>query len=198
MAEQKSPETQQAEGLLTASMRNLHRVAVIEAKRDVNRIPESLFVEWYLPYFAGQLETDIENERALASWMQVAKNQFGEVIVFDDRTNEDLFRVPAMASTRVFNPVGSNNVRALADIITLASQKTHISPAQGQEYLQNSLLKKFDSMLDKKHIHSEQEAVWRSIFQRYNVQIKTAQIAGAAPVAPPPAPDTFGDGELVF
>lgn len=61
-----------------------------------NRLPENIFVSYFLPGFLGTNP----NQNWLLEWISIAGSPAAEVSIFDPGTNQELFRVPPVLSSR--------------------------------------------------------------------------------------------------
>lgn len=63
-----------------------------------NPLPESIFKNYFLPLFLG-LRNDGATLNWMAQWVSIAGSPMSEVVIIDDNTKQELFRVPPIFNT---------------------------------------------------------------------------------------------------
>lgn len=128
----------------------------------VNNIPESLFVNYFLPCFIGRAD----NSRWVMEWISIAGTPMAEVAIVKDGTQEVLFKVPGILST---NGLFLNKNRGgIADIFTRYEQISNNIPSNGLSYLVAALTNKKEELTSNLNIDYAKSA-WLHILQRYNI-----------------------------
>ena len=130
------------------------------------RLPETLFVEFFLPLFRGDIKDPLLVEEYRSKWFTLARHPQGEVNIIDERGNV-LFTTPSYSYTKMFDPTKSDVTGSFKDLITIANQMGSANPIRAKQYLENNLIKKFDAMRVKGHVLTKEEERWIAIFQRY-------------------------------
>lgn len=130
------------------------------------RLPETLFVEFFLPLFRGDIKDPLLVEEYRSKWFTLARHPQGEVNIIDERGNV-LFTTPSYSYTKMFDPTKSDVAGSFKDLITIANQMGSANPIRAKQYLENNLVKKFDAMRVKGHVLTKEEERWIAIFQRY-------------------------------
>ena len=130
------------------------------------RLPETLFVEFFLPLFRGDIKDPLLVEEYRSKWFTLARHPQGEVNIIDERGNV-LFTTPSYSYTKMFDPTKSDVAGSFKDLITIANQMGTANPIRAKQYLENNLVKKFDAMRVKGHVLTKEEERWIAIFQRY-------------------------------
>ena len=130
------------------------------------RLPETLFVEFFLPLFRGDIKDPLLVEDYRSKWFTLARHPQGEVNIIDERGNV-LFTTPSYSYTKMFDPTKSDVTGSFKDLITIANQMGTANPIRAKQYLENNLVKKFDAMRVKGHVLTKEEERWIAIFQRY-------------------------------
>ena len=130
------------------------------------RLPETLFVEFFLPLFRGDIKDPLLAEEYRSKWFTLARHPQGEVNIIDERGNV-LFTTPSYSYTKMFDPTKSDVTGSFKDLITIANQMGTANPIRAKQYLENNLVKKFDAMRVKGHVLTKEEERWIAIFQRY-------------------------------
>ncbi len=150
--------TQNAQGLLNA------------LETDISKLPEHIFVGFFLPYFCGETSTS-DGRNAIAQWISVAGSPGSEVSIVDGEGKE-LFRVPSLMDTEIFNAAARDpkNPRQVgfSAIVDLAMQYGRQLPARGTNFLAENLAKKRAEISTQSKVHTSNEKRWLEIFKRYN------------------------------
>ena len=126
----------------------------------LSRIPESLFVNYFLPRFIGE----IEDERWTIDWVSIANTPMAEVIVFDDRTREPLFKVPPLFNTKT---IFINKKGSIGDMFALAQNMSVVSLQRGFDYV----VQETESIVKEvfpEDRNDEYYLTWYNILRRYN------------------------------
>lgn len=169
----------------------LYDIAVVKGQDDHRgKIPEHIFVGYFLPYFRQVIHNQEEltaelkerREKILTDWISVAGTAFNEVAVIDN-LGKVLFIVPGLNSTRVINPVRKDGAPSFETIANMAERLQLVSPAKSQEYQNQRLHDKVKDMSDGKHRFKENEQKWLDIFNRYPDQQEIAKKQATKPSA---------------
>jgi hypothetical protein len=127
----------------------------------INSIPESLFVNYFLPCFIGR----VDNPNWVMEWISIAGTPTSEINVVKDGTQEFLYRVPGILSTKtLFN----NNSLALSDVFTRYDQLTSNMPSQGLNFLMGALNNINKNLLSDYDNDSVKKS-WLHILRRYSL-----------------------------
>jgi len=85
------------EEAIASSAEEIKKFVEVESDEDLNRVSESVFVEYILPYLLGKVEHNEENNRRFfINFYNIAGDPKRPFIVVDDKTNEKLFTVPPL------------------------------------------------------------------------------------------------------
>jgi hypothetical protein len=128
----------------------------------LNKIPESLFVNYFLPFFAGQASSP----NWVIEWIAIAGSPMARVAVFDDNTQEVLYIVPSLLNTQ--NLILPNRGANFAAVFNNYSQMSNNLPVQGLNFLIKALNDKNEELL-KNIDFNESTKTWKEIFQRYSL-----------------------------
>lgn len=161
---------------------------------DIAKCPESLFVKMFLPFFSGQRV--VEDEGLAARWIALAGNPFKPVDVFDERTMEILYQVPAFFDMEAV-VVSNRKHGSLGDIIQKATQLSAIHPSQGVNHFAKSV-SKLELLQDRSAEVARTRDIWMSIFKRYNVTpigFDTGEAQGKASVVTESDQVDYSEGE---
>lgn len=127
-----------------------------------NKIPESLFVNYFLPCFIGTRQ----EPNWVMEWISIAGSPMSEVAVFKDGTNQVLYNVPSMLNTN--NLFLNKQDGDLGDIFTRYEQISNNIPTQGLNFLVEALNSKNIEILNKVNFN-EVNKRWIEILQGYNL-----------------------------
>lgn len=127
----------------------------------VNALPESIFVNYFLPCFMGKGN----NPNWMVEWITVSGTPSSEVRIIKDGTNETLFYVPPILNLNSFVlPTSENN---LGNIFARYEMYNRNLPIEGTRFLYNELENKKKLLIDpmdKAHLSN-----WIGILQRYGI-----------------------------
>ena len=133
----------------------------------VNRIPESLFVNYFLPYFTGERH---DNPNWILEWISVAGSPMSEVVVFDDVTKEDLYVVPSLFNTKKL--IFTRGTDTFKNIYMHFNRLNANIPGLGFKFL-NEMLEKKTGEIQELVDHSESIKQWNYILTRYDYKQST-------------------------
>ncbi len=140
---------------------NLAYHSLIE-NMPLNKIPESIFVNYFLPCFLGE----VNNQRWVLEWISIAGSPVNEVSVVKDGTTQELFRVPGLFSSN--NLFLNNPEVSISDIFARHSQINSNMPLQSMKYLSDALGHTYTDIM-KSHNPSKTQTAWNHILERYNI-----------------------------
>jgi hypothetical protein len=138
------------------------------AEDDVSRLPEPIFVEVFLPLFAGEALKH-PKESTIAGWISIAGTPYKEVDIFDPATNKVLFRCPPLFDYNGVNPVrnaADRGARPIAEIVQMAGELTNLHPNQGIAFLSRELNKRALTMNTTAKLAPNMQR-WSVVFERY-------------------------------
>jgi len=128
----------------------------------LNSIPESLFINYFLPCFLGEPKSP----NWVMEWISIAGTPMAEVGVFRDGTNELLFTVPSILNTN--NLFLHKQGGDLGDIFTRFDQINNNTPSRGLGFLIQALNSKNQELLSKISFN-EVNQKWYEILTRYKL-----------------------------
>lgn len=129
---------------------------------QVNPLPESIFVNYFLPCFIGRAE----NPNWVMEWIGIAGTPMAKVAVVRDGTNEVLFQVPALLHTN--NLVLSGQQTDFGSIFSRFTQISNNLPVNGLRFLNEALASKNGEILSATSM-DEVGVQWLQILHRYNL-----------------------------
>lgn len=161
---------------LNTDIAELHS-SLKEAEATVlNKVQERVFVEYFLPMFAGNLEVEEANLRQ-SQWNVLAGTLVSEVLVTAP-SGEELFRVPAMAMTRIFD-VTKRDGPTIDELAAMSERIQMQSPARAEQFLSDNYTKKVLSMRDPNNKRQPEIQRWLDIFARYGVRMGRDETAAS-------------------
>lgn len=137
----------------------------------INKIPESLFVNYFLPHFIGRGN----NPNWVMEWISIAGTPMAEVAVFKDGTTEVLFNVPSLLYTN--NLFMHKKGGDLGDIFNRYEQISSNVPMNGLSFLLNALNSKNTELMNNFNMQGA-NAVWMGIFHRYGLVDAAPAVTG--------------------
>lgn len=137
----------------------------------MNSIPESLFVNYFLPCFLG----NPKSPNWVVEWISIAGTPMSEVGVFQDGTNTMLFAVPSLLNTNdlYLHKEGGD----LGDIFTRFDQINNNTPSRGLGFLLQALNSKNQELLSKISFNEVNQR-WYEILIRYGYAQPAGQNTG--------------------
>ena len=141
--------------------------ALKDEQRQVQpRIPEHVFVNLFLPFFAG-LDT-ADPRVSLGTWVNYIGGYTLEAVVVDNK-GEELFTVPAMATARTLNPMSHEAGRKLYHTINLAAMRKNTQAVKSDQLLKG-IKDRFDFVSEEQdQIRQENQERWIGIYKRYGL-----------------------------
>ena len=128
----------------------------------LNNIPESLFVNYFLPCFLGRSN----NPNWTMEWISIAGSPMAEVGVFKDNTTEILYVVPSLLNTN--NLYLHKQDGDIGDILTRYDQINANMPVRGLNFLIEALNSKTAELASRINF-TDVNNKWINIFQRYGI-----------------------------
>jgi hypothetical protein len=158
------------------------------AATDVARLPEENFREQFLPLFTKlfskllrltpeELAEPLPYKVGVADWISIAGTPYREVDIFDQKTNEVLFRCPALFDFHGVNPVRSAADRVnppISEIAAMAEKLRLVHPHQSEAYLVRELSKRSIFVNDGAKM-ADTVMRWNEIFKRYGRTLAIGQ-----------------------
>lgn len=152
---------------------NIFKALVEDKELYVNSIPESLFVNYFLPFFTGKGN----NPNWLMEWISIAGTPASEVRVFSDSTHETLFYVPPTLNLNNFILPNSDN--NLGNIFTRYNMYNGNLPQEGATFLNRELEEKKKQL--PQTVQQTYADNWINILKRYNLYNVSVQKQAVVP-----------------
>lgn len=127
----------------------------------INRIPEEIFINRYLPMLTDMTSTGVN----LQEWINIAGHAYSEVIV-EDKNGVELFRVPSILR-RFKTKEHKYAHQSVDEIIKTAKLHSQNSPIMGERVMEDGLR----GTLPIAAIELDADARWAEILKRYNIKI---------------------------
>jgi hypothetical protein len=127
-----------------------------------NCIPESLFVNYFLPCWIGRSN----NPNWVMEWISIAGSPMAELGIIKDGTTEVLYYVPSILNSN--NLFLHKSEGDLGDIFAKYQQYNGNVPAQGLGFLFDALSTKNQELLKKVNF-TEVNQRWINILNRYGL-----------------------------
>ena len=138
------------------------------SESDVAKLPERIFVNVFLPLFAGD-EKLLYEAKIYPHWINVAGNPYRPVDVIDVRGNV-LFRVPPVLDrTRVSTSTQTQKEGprgSISHMVASAQQYAGMSPVLGERYLSKQFTERA-LLMKVPHSVLQDLETWNAIFERY-------------------------------
>ncbi len=138
----------------------------------VYTLPESVFVQYFLPRFTGQLQS----ANWIVEWISISGSPMAEVSIYDDNTKQELYRVPPLFYTN--NLISQNKSVKLTDIFNRFEQINNNIPQAATNFLFTALGEKQKELWSNQN-HETVKAAWGRILSRYNL-IPTNTLTGSS------------------
>jgi len=136
---------------------------ILDKDSYVNSLPESLFTSYFLPFFIGTNNTNIN---WVLEWISIAGSPSMEVRVFNDNNpKETLYYVPPILDINNIMLANVNN--NLNNIFTRYKMYNNNLPVEGTNYINKELHNKSNEFTFI--VNKEYERTWFNILQRYNI-----------------------------
>ena len=139
-------------------------------KESVNKLPEHVFVDFFLPYFSGKLNLK-DSEEPITKWIGVAGTPTKEVDIIDNNTGEVLFRVPSLINTTKLNITKNDRRIASSEILAMSARKADSGiPGNVESYLMSVYPLKIQQIINGNEINKTDLGRWKYIFNRYGIE----------------------------
>ena len=141
-------------------------------KESVNKLPEHVFVDFFLPYFSGKLNLK-DSEEPITKWIGIAGSPTKEVDIIDNNTGEILFRVPSLINTTKLNVTKNDRRIASSEILAMSARKADSGiPGNVESYLMSVYPLKIQQLIKENDVDKDDLDKWKYIFNRYGIEIQ--------------------------
>lgn len=157
---------------LSATINTIHDQLVSTKSSEKSRLPESIFVRDFLPYFSGEVAVTAKDE-VIAIWAGVAGSPYAEVTIIDAR-GDALFDVPPIMVSRSINPTynTSKTHTSIEDIGAMAESLSKTIPVRGERFFLEAMHERASVIIKGadtgEKVVDTNEQRWLEILRRYN------------------------------
>ena len=125
---------------ITGMERDIYSLLKMYNEESINKLPEYIFVDFFLPYFSGKLNLK-DSEEPITKWISIAGSPTKEVDIIDNSTGEILFRVPSLINTSKLNVTKNDKKISASEILAMAARKADSGiPGNVETYLMSVYL----------------------------------------------------------
>lgn len=144
-----------------------HFEALVQAPaRALSSLPESIFVQVFLPFFCGE-KSILDSPKIMPDWISIAGSPSKEVQIVDDDM-KPLFKIPAMADTSTIDVTAlMTGKQNFMDIVKTFMLYRNQIPARAENYLNDVIEPRIASLRTDSKVFNENEKRWQEIFIRY-------------------------------
>ena len=139
-------------------------------KKDNAHLPEHVFEQHFLPFFAGELDNaNLKGRDVITDWISIAGTPMSEVDIVNE-AGQTVFTVPAIFDSNIIEHVNRKAGNGLNDIMVEYEMRKGGIPAQANNFLNEALAAKSEEITkDTSHL-SVTAGRWDSILTRYGKQ----------------------------
>ena len=139
---------------------------VQKPSKELAKLPEDVFIYYFLPYFCGEKLIDKDND-IIAKWISIAGNPNKEVDIIDNAGNT-VTTIPAIVDSSFIDFKNLNKGQPIKNIIANYELHRNQLPIVGENYLRNTMDSRIDSLTKDSAVQVENELRWIGVFTRYN------------------------------
>lgn len=160
-------------GVLVDSVDLFYKGLVVDPLENPNKLPESIFVNVFLPYFRGD-EDFKENPTLLGNWYAIAGSHVSEVLIVDAE-GKALYKVPPYINNRAIDPTHNQERKemSLHDIDGSAEAMSRNIPIVGRNFREQKWAEKILDMTANGAKPDDYLYRWAEIFARYESKEST-------------------------
>lgn len=136
------------------------------------QVPENIFVNYFLRYFAGMTPIS-ENNKIISEWISIAGTPTSEVDIIDI-SGKVLYSVPSLYSTTCIDVNKSSQSSSIDAVYDEYALRNNNIPSAAQTFLNQALEQKLQDMSVTPDITDDKRR-WDDIFTRYNIKPKELQ-----------------------
>lgn len=150
-------------------LKEIHQQAITPIR---GKLPEDIFVNYFLPYFVHREAGYPNEEKIVQDWISVAGGPYNEVDIIDT-VGKPIFTVPSLMNTSSFNPNNESEIK-YADLVATAEAYRVMSDVHANNFLQEALTVKFREVFAPTDKIFTAEQRWFAIFKRYPENLPAA------------------------
>jgi hypothetical protein len=153
--------------ILAEQIKNIHDSLTSISAQDITSLPEPVFVNSFLPFFAGQTVTSDIN---VSTWVGIAGNPYRSVNIVG-ANGEVLYTIPPLFDREALDPNKRQiGVSPMQHVMKTYEQFMQLSPQRARSYLDQELAKRNLAVDARENIISNLH-IWNAIFARYNLPL---------------------------
>ena len=142
----------------------MYKEIVLEKETPV--LSESVFVEYFLPYFRNINKEENKESVLLNKWLEIAGGPYQEVTVINN-AGEKLYNVPAIYNNKtVDNDILKNSDVSFNAMGSIYNKKQERLPTEAENFINQQMSSVPQFVHNAEHNSVDQER-WISIFKRY-------------------------------
>jgi hypothetical protein len=134
-------------------------------REDVRTMPERVFVNIWLPFFADEKPLRPELKVDFTHWVNFVGSPYKSVQVVD-ADGKELFLVPPLFDRSLINPTGRQGNGSIMDVVAQMKNLALLHPNQGAVFFDKELTRRALLMKVPPNI-MESLKTWNAIFARY-------------------------------
>lgn len=162
-------------------------------KKENAHLPEQVFQQFFLPFFAGELDNaNLKGRDVITDWISIAGTPMSEVDIVDDN-GQTIFAVPAIFDSNIIDHVNHKAGNSLKDIMAEYELRKAGVPAQANNFLNEALALKSQEISGDTSHTAVVTGRWDTILVRYGKQPLTAAAASNKPTEIDPGDDVVYD-----
>ncbi len=143
-------------------------------KKENAHLPEQVFQQYFLPFFAGELDNaSLKGRDVVTDWISIAGTPMSEVDIVDDN-GQTLFAVPPIFDSNIIDHVNRKAGKSLNDIMTEYELRKTGVPAQANNFLNEALANKSQEIAGDTSHTAVVTQRWDTILMRYGKSPLTA------------------------
>lgn len=131
-------------------------------------LPETVFQQHFLPFFAGELDApSLKDRDVITDWISIAGTPMSEVDIVDDLGNT-LFSVPPIFDSKIIEHVNRKAGNSIQDIMLEYEMRKGGVPTQANNFLNQALATKSQEITSNTSHLNVSISRWNDIMKRYN------------------------------
>lgn len=162
--EQKNQVIQQQRDTVSAQINSSFDALV--ANPNKTRLPEQVFISYFLPFFAGELNHPfLANRNVITDWISVAGSAMSEVDIID-YSGAVIYTTPSLFNTNVIEIVNRKPGNSLSDVYSEYELRSSI-PSAASNFLNQALFNKGADITQNVDNLKTSKVRWEQILIRY-------------------------------
>ena len=156
---------------LVSMEKEIFNLLKINNEETINKLPEYIFIDFFLPYFSGKLNIE-DSQEPITKWIGIAGSPTKEVDIIDSVSGNVLFRVPPLINTSKLNIIKTDKKTTANEMLAMAARKADSGiPGSESVYLMSMYPLKVKQLTENNEIDKDDKVRWEYIFNRYGIKI---------------------------